>query len=49
MFSVEADKGWSKEKPFRLNDISKCDFGAFLKVICPRWVGHRPLLHEYDQ
>jgi hypothetical protein len=48
MFSFEADEGWTKEKPFHLDDVSKHDFVAFLKVICPRW-GPHPSLHQYDQ
>lgn len=36
MFSAETDKGWTKEKPFHVDGLSKHDFVAFLKIICPR-------------
>lgn len=44
MFSAETDKGWTKEKPFHVDGLSKHDFVAFLKIICPRSVVVNSLL-----
>jgi len=48
MFLVEADKGWTKEKPFILDGLFKRDFVAFLKIICPRNVFQRETLSVDD-